>query len=90
MKIRPVGAEFHANRRTDGNDDANSHFSQFCEGAQKSNSYLTENTLRLHYKEQLLRGIIAADHENQQQHINTECGKTEFPLVSNHVVQILK
>jgi len=33
MKIRPVGAElFHADRRTDGHDEANSDFSQLCEG----------------------------------------------------------
>jgi len=32
MKIRPVGAElFHADRRTDDNDEYNSRFSQFCE-----------------------------------------------------------
>jgi hypothetical protein len=31
MKIRTVGAElFNADGRTDGHDDANSHFSQFC------------------------------------------------------------
>jgi len=30
MKIRPLGAElFHADRRTDGHDEANSRFSQF-------------------------------------------------------------
>jgi hypothetical protein len=30
MKSRPVGAElFHADRQTDGNDEANSRFSQF-------------------------------------------------------------
>jgi hypothetical protein len=39
MKIRPVGAElFHLDRRTNGrtdrqSDEANSHFSQFCERA---------------------------------------------------------
>ena len=32
MKIRPVGAELsHAEKRTDGHDEANSRFSQFCE-----------------------------------------------------------
>jgi len=36
VKIRPVGAElFHVDRRMDGKtgeqDEANSHFSQFCE-----------------------------------------------------------
>jgi len=32
MKIHPVGAEFfHTHRRTDRHDEANSHFSQFCE-----------------------------------------------------------
>jgi len=31
MKIRPVGAELlHADRRTDGHDEANSRLSQFC------------------------------------------------------------
>jgi len=34
VKIRPVGAElFHADGRTDGHDEANSRFSQFCERA---------------------------------------------------------
>ena len=34
MKIRPVGTEFpHADGRTDGNDEANSGFSKFCEDA---------------------------------------------------------
>jgi hypothetical protein len=36
MKIRPVGAElFHADEQTDRQtqDEANSHFSQFCERA---------------------------------------------------------
>jgi hypothetical protein len=34
MRIRPVGAElFRADRRTDRRDEANSCFSQFCEGA---------------------------------------------------------
>jgi hypothetical protein len=32
MKIRPVGADLsHAETRTDGHDEANSGFSQFCE-----------------------------------------------------------
>jgi len=31
MKFRPVGVEFHAERRTDGHDEAVSRFSQFCE-----------------------------------------------------------
>ena len=39
MKIYPVGAElFHADGRTDRHDEANSHFSQFCERAQIPNS----------------------------------------------------
>jgi hypothetical protein len=33
MKIRPAGAEFHADGRTDGLDEANSRFSQFGECA---------------------------------------------------------
>jgi len=34
MKIYPVGVElFHADRRMDRYDKANSYFSQFCEGA---------------------------------------------------------
>ena len=34
MKIRPVGADlFHMDRRTDGLDEANNRFSQFCERA---------------------------------------------------------
>jgi len=36
MKIRPVKAElFHADRRTDRHDEANSRFSLFFEGAYK-------------------------------------------------------
>ena len=36
MKIRLLGAElFHADRRTDGHDEANIHFSQFPECAYK-------------------------------------------------------
>jgi len=32
MKILPVGAElFHADRWTDGHDESNTHFTQFCE-----------------------------------------------------------
>jgi hypothetical protein len=34
IKICPVAAElFHADGRTDGHDEANSHLSQFCEDA---------------------------------------------------------
>ena len=34
MKIRPVGDELcHAGGQTDGYEEANSHFSQFCESA---------------------------------------------------------
>ena len=34
MKIHPVGVELpHADRQTDRYDEANSHFSQFCESA---------------------------------------------------------
>jgi hypothetical protein len=34
IKIRPVGAElFHADGQTDGHDEANGRFSQFCERA---------------------------------------------------------
>jgi hypothetical protein len=34
MKMRPVGGELsHANGRTDGDDEANSRFSQFYERA---------------------------------------------------------
>jgi hypothetical protein len=36
MRNRPVGAEmFHADSQTDRHKEANSRFSQFCEGAQK-------------------------------------------------------
>jgi 16S rRNA G1207 methylase RsmC len=36
MQIHAVGTElFHANGRTDGQDEANSRFSKFCESAQK-------------------------------------------------------
>jgi hypothetical protein len=36
MKIRPVEEEFFdADRRTDGHDEANSRFSQFCETTYK-------------------------------------------------------
>jgi hypothetical protein len=44
MKIRPVVAElFYAG--TEGHDETNSRFSQFCERAQKSVSYRTVNIL---------------------------------------------
>jgi hypothetical protein len=44
MKIRPVGAKlFHADGRTDRNDEANSSFSQLCERALKS-SYLRQTS----------------------------------------------
>jgi hypothetical protein len=34
IKVRPVGAElFHADRKTDGHDEANSRISQVCERA---------------------------------------------------------
>jgi len=35
MKIRPLGSEFHAERRTDRHDEANSRLSQFCEVLRK-------------------------------------------------------
>jgi hypothetical protein len=36
MKIRPMGAElFHTDRLTNGHDEANSRFLQFCERASK-------------------------------------------------------
>ena len=36
IKFRPVGAElFHADRPSDGHDEASSRFSQFCESAKK-------------------------------------------------------
>jgi hypothetical protein len=36
MKIRPAGAElFYADGQTDGHDEANSRFSQFCERVYK-------------------------------------------------------
>jgi hypothetical protein len=39
IKIRPVGAElFHMNGQRDGNDKANSRFSQFCECAYNPNT----------------------------------------------------
>jgi hypothetical protein len=38
MKIRPAGAEFHADGQTDRRDEANSCFRQFCERASKRSS----------------------------------------------------
>jgi len=36
MQICPLEAElFHTDRRTDGHDETNSSFSQFCESAEK-------------------------------------------------------
>jgi hypothetical protein len=35
MKILSVGAELHANGRTDGHDEANSRLWQLCERAEK-------------------------------------------------------
>ena len=44
MKIYPMGAElFHADRRTDRHDEANSRFWQFCELAQKLSRACIEN-----------------------------------------------
>jgi hypothetical protein len=46
MKIRPVGAElFHADIRTDIQDEANSRFWQFCERALKKGSFLSPKPL---------------------------------------------
>jgi len=34
LKIFPVGSElFHADGRTEGHEETNSHFSQYCESA---------------------------------------------------------
>jgi hypothetical protein len=33
MKIRPVGAELHADRQTDGHDEANCRFSTFAKAS---------------------------------------------------------
>jgi len=42
-----VGAElFHVVGRTDRNDEANSHFSKFCESAQKPTNLYLERPLR--------------------------------------------
>jgi len=48
MKIRPVGANlFHSDGRTDGHDEANSRFSQYCEYAkQRINVQLHEMNAR--------------------------------------------
>ena len=54
MTIRPVGAElFHADGRTDGHDEANCRFSQFCEGAQKVNLYIVSS--KPHFYSQSIR-----------------------------------
>ena len=46
MKIRTVEAElFHADRRTDRHDEANSHSSQFCERAQLNFPSPSSNTM---------------------------------------------
>ena len=36
MNIRSVGAEFHADRRTDRHDESNSGFSQFANSPKKA------------------------------------------------------
>ena len=42
MKIRPVGVElFYSDRQTDGQDEANSRFSQFWERAKKKGPYFS-------------------------------------------------
>ena len=47
IKIRPVEAElFHVVGRTDRHDEANSHFSKFCESAQKPTNLYLERPLR--------------------------------------------
>jgi hypothetical protein len=43
-----------AGGQTDRHDEVNSRFSQFCESVQKLSSYLTENTLRVCQKANLL------------------------------------
>jgi hypothetical protein len=46
VKIRPVGTElFHAYWPTDGRDEANSRFSQSCEGAKKESCPTEESGL---------------------------------------------
>jgi len=46
MKIRSAGAElFHADKRTDRYDNANSRFSQFCESALKTQKHIYSNLL---------------------------------------------
>ena len=46
MKIRPVTVElYHAYGRTDGHNEANSRFSQCCEGALKR----AEGQIKLRY-----------------------------------------
>ena len=45
MKIRPVGAElFHADRRTDRQDETNSRFPQFCESPLEWHPRMTAET----------------------------------------------
>jgi hypothetical protein len=63
-KIRPLGAElFNAARRTDGHDEANCRFSQFCEKRLKTSQLM------------LYREIIAASSEIHTKQINTLCGQ---------------
>jgi hypothetical protein len=46
MKIHLVGDElFHADKRTDKHDEANSRFSQFCKGAYKISVTVIQNII---------------------------------------------
>jgi DNA-binding transcriptional regulator WhiA len=51
MKIRLVGAEqFHAHRRTDGLDEVNSRFSQFCDTRLKNKNISLHQHVQTHLK----------------------------------------
>jgi len=51
MKIRPVGVKLsHADRRTDRDDEANSSFPKYCEGASKMNYEISTSTEGPYFK----------------------------------------
>jgi len=68
----PVGAEFfHADRSTDGHDDANSRFSQFCERGTENGNNRSENTCALLYsvpyhpywQKEEARGLVLLEYD---------------------------
>jgi hypothetical protein len=78
MKIRPVGTHlFHAERRTDRHDEANSRFSQFCERALIFSFYSIMTTWHLHCQNKfgkIVGETVSVCYENHLKHVNVVKG----------------